>query len=111
MIMLKIQELAYALLRKITGQCRVCNKPLHPKNEQICSDRCEEIQQDIDTRVQAMLQSEMDDIEMRFELDALEQEAEVYGWSDYNIKYYQAIKDELNRVEREWNEYINKHTK
>jgi len=111
MIILKIQELAYALLRRITGQCRVCNKPLHPKDEQICSDECEAVQQELDARDQAMLQSDMDYIDLCFEINAIRQKAQTHGWSEYNSKYYQAIKDELNRMEREWNEYINKHTK
>jgi hypothetical protein len=53
MITLKIQELAYALLRRITGHCRVCGRALHPKDEQICSAACEIKQQEIDVQEQS----------------------------------------------------------
>jgi hypothetical protein len=53
----------------------------------------------------------MDDIELQMEMEALEQEAQIWGWSEYNRRYYQVIKDELDRIQREWNEYIRQTTK
>lgn len=53
----------------------------------------------------------MDYIEMQFELLALEEEAKTHGWTHYNSRYYQAIVNELERMEKEWNEYINQNTK
>jgi len=53
----------------------------------------------------------MDHIELQMEMEALEQEGQIWGWSEYNRRYYQVIKDELDRIQREWNEYIRQTTK
>jgi len=55
--------------------------------------------------------NDMDYIEMQYELEAIEQEAQAHGWSHYNSRYYQAIVNELERIRKEWNEYVNQSTK
>jgi hypothetical protein len=54
---------------------------------------------------------DMDYIEMQFEMEALEKQFETEQWTQYEYEYYEAIKNELNRIEREWNEYIKQFQK